>query len=145
MRRAHALPAAALSLVLGLVALPLAVLRAPQAQAAADPLTARTISDLVGVTGTPPTATFAADAAFLAADVTVPSWCRRVVVTVVSDTTGRLDREANGAWAALNGGTSITAASEVSFVLAVAGGDTINFRLHSGGVVSRFLLEELSQ
>lgn len=109
----------------------------------AKPDVHKRLADLVGynAAATPPSATFAANAVFLATAFTVPTGVRRLVLTVVSDTAGVLQRKIGTAWAALNGGAAIPAASEVSFSLAVEADETVNFRLVSGGVVSRFLLE----
>lgn len=109
----------------------------------AKPDVHKRLADLVGYSAaaTPPSATFAANAVFLASDFTVPIGVRRMIVTLVSDTASVLQRKIGTAWAALNGGAAIPAASEVSFSFAVEAEEALNFRLVSGGVVSRFLLE----
>lgn len=109
----------------------------------AKPDVHKRLADLVGYSAaaTPPSATFAANAALLASDFTVPAGVRRMVLTVVSDTSGVLQRKIGTAWAALNGGAAVPAASEVAYSFAVEADETVNFRLVSGGVVSRFLLE----
>ena len=111
----------------------------------APPYLAKETSDLVGATGTPLAATFAADAVFLASDYELPDWARVVRVTVTSDTAGRLDLKLAGAWSALNGGASLVAGAMASFTAPVKGGETVNVRLHAGGVVSRFMLEVLAR
>lgn len=112
----------------------------------AKPDVHKRLADLVGynAAATPPSATFAANAVFLASDFTVPIGVRRMIVTLTSDTASVLQKKVGTAWADLRSGDSIVAGAEVSVPFAVEAGETLNFRLVSGGVVSRFLLEGIA-